>query len=470
MLFLRVAIVAFLIVFFMPSERSLAGEPLDSLCVVSKISISGNKKTRNWIIRRELPFAVNDTVWPSDVEKLALAAEESLNKTSLFNSVFVNYEINNQYIHFLVEVEERWYIWPFPIFEFADRNLSVLIKEGNYSRVNFGGYLRIDNFRGLNEQLRIRAVAGYRNQLAVNYTTYNLNSGHNHGVDIMFNYVAGHEIPFKTIGNEPVYFTSDNGFARNYLEVQLSYLYRPKLHWFHRLSAGHTYINVRDTVAALNPLYLGEARTDLSFFELRYEITHDKRSSKVYPLRGYYLKGVIHQQGLFSFDDFHATSLEGSVRGYYPLGGRFYSSFDVLGKVSTEQNLPYILSEAIGFSDYIRGFEYYVLNGSQYVINKNSLKYELMPTRVVNLPFIPKGKFKKAHFAMYLNIFADMGYVTRDSNTPYNNTLEGNFLYGWGVGLDLVTYYDNIFRLEYTINKFGESGFFLHFGAPFLRN
>lgn len=63
-----------------------------------------------------------------------------------------------------------------------------------------------------------------------------------------------------------------------------------------------------------------------------------------------------------------------------------------------------------------------------------------------------------------------MGYVTRDSNTPYNNTLEGNFLYGWGVGLDLVTYYDNIFRLEYTINKFGESGFFLHFGAPFLRN
>ena len=100
MLFLRVAIVAFLIVFFMPSERSLAGEPLDSLYVVSKISISGNKKTRNWIIRRELPFAVNDTVWPSDVEKLALAAEESLNKTSLFNFVIVNYDVNNQYIHF----------------------------------------------------------------------------------------------------------------------------------------------------------------------------------------------------------------------------------------------------------------------------------------------------------------------------------------------------------------------------------
>lgn len=470
MLFLRVAIVSFLTVFFMPSERSLAGEPLDSLCVVSKISISGNKKTRNWIVRRELPFAVNDTVWPSDVEKLALAAEESLNKTSLFNFVFVNYEINNQYIHFLVEVEERWYVWPFPIFEFADRNLSVLIKEGNYSRVNFGGYLRIDNFRGLNEQVRIRAVAGYRNQLSVNYTTYNLNRGHNHGIDILFNYVAGHEIPIKTIGNEPVYYTSEKGFARNYLEVQLSYLYRPKLNWFHRLSAGHTYMVVQDTIVALNPLYLGNGNSDLSFFDLRYEIIHDRRNSKVYPLRGYYLKGVLHQQGLFRFDGFHATTIEASARGYYPLDGRFYSSFDVLGKVSTKQNLPYILSEAIGFSDYVRGFEYYVLNGSRYMINKSSLKYELMPTRVVNLPFVPEGKFKKAHFAMYLNIFADTGYVTRDSNAPYENTLEGSFLYGWGVGLDLVTYYDSIFRLEYSINKFGESGFFLHFGAPFLRN
>ncbi|MBN1989975.1 MAG: BamA/TamA family outer membrane protein [Bacteroidales bacterium] len=467
---LRIATTAALLALFLHGKGATAAEQLDSLCVVSKISITGNKTTRAWIVRRELPFAVNDTIPFANIEQMALMATENLDKTSLFNFVFVNYMVSNEDIQFYVDVEERWYIWPFPIFEFADRNLSVLIKEGNYSRVNFGGYLRVDNFRGLNEQLRLRAVAGYRNQLSVNYTTYNLNRSHNHGVDVLFNYVAGHEIPFKTVGNEPVYFTSDKGFARNYLEAQLSYLYRPRLHWFHRVSTGFTYLNVLDTVVRLNPLYLGQGNSRLSFFELRYEITHDKRNSKVYPLRGHYFKGVLHQQGVFTFDDFHATSFEGSVRGYFPLGGRFYSSVDVLGKIATKQNLPYILSEAIGFSDYIRGFEYYVLNGSRYMINKSSLKYELMPTRVVNLPLVPDGKFKKAHFAMYLNIFADTGYVIRDSSTPVDNSLEGNFLYGWGVGLDLVTYYDNIFRVEYTINKFGESGFFLHIGAPFLRN
>jgi len=45
------------------------------------------------------------------------------------------------------------------------------------------------------------------------------------------------------------------------------------------------------------------------------------------------------------------------------------------------------------------------------------------------------------------------------------NPLNGKFLAGAGLGVDFVTYYDKVFRVEYTLNAEGESGFFLHFMA-----
>ncbi|MDD2548866.1 MAG: hypothetical protein PHD00_02090 [Bacteroidales bacterium] len=49
-----------------------------------------------------------------------------------------------------------------------------------------------------------------------------------------------------------------------------------------------------------------------------------------------------------------------------------------------------------------------------------------------------------------------------------SNNLEGDFIYGYGVGFDIVAYYDIVFRIEYSFNKFGEGGLFFHFGTPFL--
>ena len=46
---------------------------------------------------------------------------------------------------------------------------------------------------------------------------------------------------------------------------------------------------------------------------------------------------------------------------------------------------------------------------------------------------------------------------------PHSN----EFLYGYGLGIDFVTYYDIVFRVEFSANKFGETGLFLHFNAPF---
>ena len=44
--------------------------------------------------------------------------------------------------------------------------------------------------------------------------------------------------------------------------------------------------------------------------------------------------------------------------------------------------------------------------------------------------------------------------------------LDNKFIYGTGMGLDFVTYYDKVLRLEYGINDMGETGLFIHFVAP----
>ena len=54
-----------------------------------------------------------------------------------------------------------------------------------------------------------------------------------------------------------------------------------------------------------------------------------------------------------------------------------------------------------------------------------------------------------------------------DSQNNENNDLTNQLLFGRGISLDYVTYYDKMLRIEYGINRLGEKGIFLHFTNPF---
>ena len=80
----------------------------------------------------------------------------------------------------------------------------------------------------------------------------------------------------------------------------------------------------------------------------------------------------------------------------------------------------------------------------------------------MTFPFISTEKFNKLFYAFYMNVYADLGYVV-DNRNINTNPLANDILTGYGVGLDFVTYYDFVLRLEYSFNKMGESGFFISF-------
>ena len=126
------------------------------------------------------------------------------------------------------------------------------------------------------------------------------------------------------------------------------------------------------------------------------------------------------------------------------------------------------MDRAIGWGrDIVRGYEYYVVNGQNFGIWKNNFKFALLPRKEFDINLIRAEKFSKSHIAIYLNAFLDLGFANNIYYIPeQNNQLENSLLIGYGAGLDLVSFYDLVFRLEYSFNRMNEHGFFLHFMAP----
>jgi len=81
---------------------------------------------------------------------------------------------------------------------------------------------------------------------------------------------------------------------------------------------------------------------------------------------------------------------------------------------------------------------------------------------------LPFPKFNKIPVSVYLNAYTDLAYTVDNSDvsTLYNNTFVNTFLFSYGVGIDFVTYYDKVIRVDFSVNKYGEYGVFLHLKAP----
>jgi len=64
-----------------------------------------------------------------------------------------------------------------------------------------------------------------------------------------------------------------------------------------------------------------------------------------------------------------------------------------------------------------------------------------------------------------LKVAFDMGYAS-DLQTWQNNALGNQLLWTLGAGVDIISFYDIVIRLEYSINKQNQTGFYLGLVAP----
>jgi hypothetical protein len=105
----------------------------------------------------------------------------------------------------------------------------------------------------------------------------------------------------------------------------------------------------------------------------------------------------------------------------------------------------------------------YVIDGSASVVSKSTIKRELFKTQKNIEKFMPFKQFQKVPLAMYVNLYFDMGYVRNVRANSEKDFLSNRLIYGTGLGVDLVTFYNTIFRIDFSLNKSLEKNIFFHF-------
>jgi hypothetical protein len=447
--------------------------------IIRNLTFSGNKITKDRIIQRELLFRENDTVNVEEISGLLQQSRKNLVNTSLFNfvtldSIPVPGDPNQIDVHFTFI--ERWYIWPVPILEFADRNFNEWMKKKDLNRVNYGLFLTWNNFRGRREKLIVYARFGYDEKYELSYQIPYINRNQTWGFGVSAGSSQNHEIAYNSfkeyaddetpdVSNKEVYYKSEHSYPKRTYFAYAETYYRKGIHSLSWFKLGYNDLLLSDTVVELNPDYSFGSSTRNQYLSFYYQFKSDYRDYKQYPLGGFYFDAELDKKGLGFFHDpqVNTLSIKSTFRKYFKIRNRLYYALGLTGKVSPFWHQPYYYLKGLGYGrDFVRGYEYYVIDGQHFGLLKNNLKLELVPTRVKNFNFIPTEKFSKLYYAIYLNLYSDLGYIS-DTRDNVLNPLANDLLVGYGLGIDLVTYYDWVIRFEYSFNKKGESGFFIHF-------
>jgi len=438
--------------------------------VVYDIFVDGNRKTKTSIIKRELNFQKGDTINMRNWATMAERSRENLMNTSLFNFVTIDtVHLSTGQTAVTISVVERWYIWPVPIFQVEERNFNVWWNQDDRSlaKTDYGFYVNDNNTLGLRQVFNIKVQLGFTQQYGIGYNIPYITKKQTSGLQFSLTESLNHEIPYTSVGGILTFLnTNDVQLQRQYVGT-LDYTYRQGLYDTHYLEVNYHYCAIEDTILKLTTDYLPNNKLTAGFFGLRYYFRRDLRDNHAYPLNGYYFDFGVNDWGMNVLNSqFNLFDAQGSLHMYFPMGKKFFYSVEVEGKASANGTQPYYLQRGMGYSnDYVRGYEDYVIDGNDYVAFKNEVKFKLINVPIQNLPLFGITQFSKAYYAFYLTVFSDWGYV--GSPDPYvtNNFLANKAMWGNGVGLDLVTYYDLVWRFEYSYNQLGQGGFFLHFEA-----
>lgn len=431
---------------------------------VDRIFIIGNRLTRDHIILRELSLHSGDHVAREELAEVIEKDRKKLYNTRLFNTVEIRpVELVAGKVDLLINLDERWYTFPAPIFELSDRNFNEWWQNYNHDfrRINYGLRLYQFNMRGRNETLRATMQLGFQRIFSLSYRVPYIDKKQKHGLIFDFDFQESKNIAYRTFEHKLLYLRS-----RELLQETrgggISYTYRNSFYNTHAFKVEYRKTTVADTVLQLNDNYFGPEKSVQRFFMLTYLFTADHRDIGAYPLNGSHLQIRVEQKGLGIYDDVHRTAITAGYARFIPLKHKFYFSNYTNGYISFPQNQPYNQYGALGYrSQILRGYEIYVIEGPMYLINKTTFK-KLLFAKTYRWEAWPIEQFRHLPIAIYIKSFADVGMVKGYPHYANNTLLTDKLLVGAGGGFDIVSSYDVVLRLEYTFNHTGKGGFFLN--------
>ena len=430
----------------------------DSSVIIGDIIIAGNKKTKNKIILRELLVKKGDTLSLNSLNEKLQQSRAFVFNTQLFVDVTVTVaKQDSNKVAVLVLVKERWYIFPVPYFKLIDRNFNEwwVNQNKDLSRVNYGLKFFHNNLSGRNDNLNIALITGYNTQVTLRYENPFINKKLTNGFAIGFTHSKQKEINYNTgLDNKQEFLKLENEFAKTYTRVEFAFSNRPDQVIKHVFKVAYTWEQVSDSIIIANKNYYGVNVNKLSYADFFYSLQYFNTNYNVYPTKGFIGGLTIFKRGLNSISDFTQVSIGVSV--IKPISKPVFFRTSLNATIKFPYSPNYVNQNLFGYGDFqIRGLENYVVDGSAGILSKNTLTVKMFD---INLKLPIKSKtLNVIPFKFYGKFFSDFGY----SHNPYvnNDLLSNKLMYSYGFGLDIVSIYDFVFKIEYSFNQLGSQGF-----------
>lgn len=455
----------FLFFLFLLAAAAVRAQTCDSpQLVISHITMAGNETTKEHVIRQELTFAPGDTVRAEDLEPLLEENRVRLLNLRLFH--YVNYTFFCQQGHVQVqyEVQERFYIYPVLIFDFADRNFNAWLEKKDWSRIDYGLSITQRNIRGRNEEGRVRVQRGFNKRLEFSYRVPYISRRHNLGAEFSVADYRSRTVSYANRNNRQYFFEQEQGLPIKRAAVALALVHRQSVQRQEGLRLSYHNESISDSVASLNPEYYRNAANERQYLRSEVYKVINLRNNFAYPLYGSYFEAGVSQTFFLQHSGTPFTAVRAKYVNYSRLSDKYAFMAGAEGQLRLAKDYAFADNIALGFRSLVRGYELYVVGGQHYGLFKQGLTRELLDIESIRLNFIRNPKFNSVPLSVYLNAFTDAGYVV-DNTFDENNPLTNRLLLGGGLGLHLVTFYDIVLRVEYTANREGDRG--LYFGSKF---
>jgi outer membrane protein assembly factor BamA len=460
----------FLSIFLHAQSLRTAAPAADSAAkfFIRDIIIKGNKKTKDYIILREMHFKKGDSVIIASFNKEMAQAKTQIYNTTLFSELKMEYMVTSVYdVIVVIDVKERWYVYPVPQFKIVDRNINEWLKNYNASlkRVNYGLKFVHYNLSGRRDQLRIYLLSGFSRDFSFSYNAPYSNKKLNEGFVVGAGFSQKKEIAFKTTFTDSLLFyrhdPERSKFVGSTFYINTGYSIRKG--FFNRYSfyAGFTQAKVSDSIVLPknNPNYFGNAKTTVNFIDLSYTWQYANTNNVLYTTKGKTAYVSLNKKGIGFSGGVNALTAEAGYTKYSDLGKNWFSVITLNGKIRLPFKQAYINQRGLGYGEtYLRGLETLVIDGVATALSKFTLKKKLASFKI-NLPFKLKS-LTHIPFTFFGKVYGDAGYAY--IKPEYVSNLNNKLLYTGGFGIDILTFYDLNLRFEYSFNQLGQKGLFLH--------
>jgi hypothetical protein len=445
-------------------NNEILNDTSTALVVIADIQITGYKRTKDYIIEREIPIKKGEYMLQRKLKDNLELCRQRLMNTSLFVDVDVNYTQLQEQVCVFISVKERWYLFPLPYFKVVGRNINdwLFERKPSIKRTNYGFKFEQYNFSGRNDKLKLFLITGYSQDAILRYENPYLDKNLQHGMGISVAYSRNKEVNYAIDSNKQKLVANTDKFLINSYNLTLSYSYKPAIKTTHHLSLSFTDVAVDSSVVILNPRFFPQGRTHMLFPEFTYGVDYRNVDYNPYPLKGFTGEGYFTMR--MSNDYTSQLTLKTLIsREIFP---KSYLQFQGVGLIKLPFDQYYNGLGMMGGSDlYMRGLENYVIEGvAGGVLRATALKEALAFT--IRNPIKKMKSHDKFPFRFMVKAFGDLGYAYKRptlGTTFFNNKP----LYTFGAGIDVISIYDIVFKAEYSFNQRGESGFFFHTKSDF---